>query len=325
MGNLGFPLVNNGMSFPSMCPRGALQHPCDSVISVSVLGLRGGRNLDRLQRTYYQGGVLAGEDEDSPLFLCSVLCCVLCVRWLSVLLWVWIFKRLWICEHISLWEGGGGAGGRPEIDTHFFLLLKFGGKSVARMKRPSLCVCVCTCLWRVFGKTSRHPVFGETTQCFNRLQQLIFVYFSAADTVFLTCLELHTHSMGIRLIWVYADTRAKCTRVNKSYCNSISFPFSLFHTWFFLFFLSAPCRSRHSTQRKCAGSSLPERVPAGHGVKSHGGVLLRPGPPLPAELHFQVQGHRGRGPETSVPPRVSQRVAPGRRFTQVRAQTLRNT
>ncbi|KAG7495410.1 transcription factor AP-2 gamma isoform X2 [Solea senegalensis] len=30
------------------------------VISVSVLGLRGGRNLDRLQRTYYQGGILAG-------------------------------------------------------------------------------------------------------------------------------------------------------------------------------------------------------------------------------------------------------------------------
>lgn len=40
-------------------------NPCDSVISVSVLGLRGGRNLDRLQRTYYQGGILAGEDEDS--------------------------------------------------------------------------------------------------------------------------------------------------------------------------------------------------------------------------------------------------------------------
>lgn len=66
MGNLGFPLVNNGMSFPGMCPRGAQKtNPCDSVISVSVLGLRGGRNLDRLQRTYYQGGILAGEDEDS--------------------------------------------------------------------------------------------------------------------------------------------------------------------------------------------------------------------------------------------------------------------
>lgn len=65
MGNLGFPLVNNGMSFPAMCPRGALKHSCDSVIFVSVLGLRGGRNLDRLQRTYYQGGILAGEDEDS--------------------------------------------------------------------------------------------------------------------------------------------------------------------------------------------------------------------------------------------------------------------
>lgn len=48
---------------------------CDSVISVSVLGLRGGRNLDRLQRTYYQGGVLAGEDEDS----CYVVCCAVCL------------------------------------------------------------------------------------------------------------------------------------------------------------------------------------------------------------------------------------------------------
>lgn len=65
MGILGFPLVNNGMSFPAMCPRGAFKHLCDSVISVSVLGLRGGRNLDRLQRTYYQGGILAGENEDS--------------------------------------------------------------------------------------------------------------------------------------------------------------------------------------------------------------------------------------------------------------------
>ncbi len=65
MGNLGFPLVNNSMSFPTMCPRGAVKYSCDSVISVSVLGLRGGRNLDRLQRTYYQGGILAGEDEVS--------------------------------------------------------------------------------------------------------------------------------------------------------------------------------------------------------------------------------------------------------------------
>uniref|UniRef100_A0A3P9PQJ6 Transcription factor AP-2 gamma (activating enhancer binding protein 2 gamma) n=1 Tax=Poecilia reticulata TaxID=8081 RepID=A0A3P9PQJ6_POERE len=48
------------MSFPGMCPRGEVKHPCDSVISVSVLGLRGGRNLDRIQRTYYQGGFLAG-------------------------------------------------------------------------------------------------------------------------------------------------------------------------------------------------------------------------------------------------------------------------
>lgn len=57
--------MHGGMSFQAMCPRGALKHSCDSVISVSALGLRGGRNLDRLQRTYYQGGILAGEDGDS--------------------------------------------------------------------------------------------------------------------------------------------------------------------------------------------------------------------------------------------------------------------
>lgn len=50
---------------PSHVPQRALKHSCDSVISVSALGLRGGRNLDRLQRTYYQGGILAGEDGDS--------------------------------------------------------------------------------------------------------------------------------------------------------------------------------------------------------------------------------------------------------------------
>lgn len=69
MGNLGFPRVNNGMSFPAICPRGEFKRLCDFVISVSVLGLRGGRNLDRLQRTYYQGGILAGEDEDSCFVL----------------------------------------------------------------------------------------------------------------------------------------------------------------------------------------------------------------------------------------------------------------
>lgn len=52
-----------------------MKHPCDSVISVSVLGLRGGRNLDRIQRTYYQGGFLSGEDEDSCILYCSVLYC----------------------------------------------------------------------------------------------------------------------------------------------------------------------------------------------------------------------------------------------------------
>ncbi|KAJ7999548.1 hypothetical protein DPEC_G00195570 [Dallia pectoralis] len=35
----------------------------DQTVIKKVLGLRGGRNLDRLQRTYYEGGVLAGENE----------------------------------------------------------------------------------------------------------------------------------------------------------------------------------------------------------------------------------------------------------------------
>ncbi|CAB1315542.1 unnamed protein product [Coregonus sp. 'balchen'] len=35
----------------------------DQTVIKKVLGLRGGRNLDRLQRTYYEGGILAGEDE----------------------------------------------------------------------------------------------------------------------------------------------------------------------------------------------------------------------------------------------------------------------
>lgn len=83
MGNLGFPHINNGMSFPAMCPRGESKYLRDSVISVSVLGLRGGRNLDRLQRTYYQGGILAGEDEDSCVFYCSVLCCFVCLMTVS--------------------------------------------------------------------------------------------------------------------------------------------------------------------------------------------------------------------------------------------------
>ncbi|XP_011612421.1 transcription factor AP-2 gamma isoform X3 [Takifugu rubripes] len=37
----------------------------DQTVIKKALGLRGGRNLDRLQRTYYQGGILAGEDGDS--------------------------------------------------------------------------------------------------------------------------------------------------------------------------------------------------------------------------------------------------------------------
>ncbi|CAB1354268.1 unnamed protein product [Coregonus sp. 'balchen'] len=35
----------------------------DQTVIKKVLGLRGGRNFDHLQRTYYEGGILAGEDE----------------------------------------------------------------------------------------------------------------------------------------------------------------------------------------------------------------------------------------------------------------------
>lgn len=46
------------------------------VISVSVLGLRGARSLDRVQRTCYQGGILAGEDCRLAFVVSvSVLCC----------------------------------------------------------------------------------------------------------------------------------------------------------------------------------------------------------------------------------------------------------
>lgn len=83
-------------------------------------------------------------------------------------------------------------------------------------------------------------------------------------------------------------------------------------------FVLTPSRSRHPTQRQLTGSALPKRVPAGHGVEPHRGLLLRTGPTVPAELHVQVQGHSGRGPETSVTPGVSQRVSAGRSFTEVR-------
>lgn len=89
----------------------------------------------------------------------------------------------------------------------------------------------------------------------------------------------------------------------------------------FFYFSSSPTRACHSTQRQRTGSPFPEGVPAGHGVQPNGGVLLRTGPPLLAELHVQVQSYGGRGPETPVTPRMPQCVAPGRRLTQVRVQT----
>lgn len=47
------------------------------------------------------------------------------------------------------------------------------------------------------------------------------------------------------------------------------------------------------------------------------GVLLRPGSPLPAQLHLQVQGDSGRGAAPPVSTRVPQRVAAGRSPAQV--------
>ncbi len=67
-------------------------------------------------------------------------------------------------------------------------------------------------------------------------------------------------------------------------------------------FFPSPSRACHSTQRQRAGSSFPERVPAGHGVKPNRGILLRTGPSFLAELHIQVQGYRSRGPKTSLTP-----------------------
>ncbi|XP_041836207.1 transcription factor AP-2 gamma isoform X1 [Melanotaenia boesemani] len=57
--NMGMPDMGHGLD--------DVQHVddhsiimADQTVIKKVLGLRGGRNLDRLQRTYYQGGILAG-------------------------------------------------------------------------------------------------------------------------------------------------------------------------------------------------------------------------------------------------------------------------
>lgn len=74
-----------------------------------------------------------------------------------------------------------------------------------------------------------------------------------------------------------------------------------------------------TSQRKCSGPSLPERVPAGNGFKPHRSLLLGPGPPLSAKFHLEIQSHRGGGPETLVTAGVPERIAPRRGFTQVRS------
>lgn len=80
-------------------------------------------------------------------------------------------------------------------------------------------------------------------------------------------------------------------------------------------------RACHSSQRQHSGSSFPEGVSAGHGVKPNRGVLLRTRSSFPAELNVQVQSYSCRGPETAVTSWVPQCVVAWRGFTQVRAQT----
>lgn len=108
------------------------------------------------------------------------------------------------------------------------------------------------------------------------------------------------------MIRAYVHTQEKSAYINKFCCTTstafLLFFFTLQLTHFFFPSPSSPSRSCHSTQRQRARSPVPERVPAGHGIKPHRGILLRTGPSFLAELHVQVQGYRGRGPETSVTP-----------------------
>lgn len=208
-------------------------------------------------------------------------------------------------------------------------------------------MCVPVCGWclawgHLSCLTIRHQVFGKPHSISKVFNGWFLYIFRAADTGFVSCAELHTlsclwlhtrkHRLPVAergLSWLeFMHIHRKAAYINKCSCKFGFFFFFLFFA-FFVFvsllssqtYFSALHRPRHSAQRQRTGSSLPEGVPARYGVKPHRGVLLRTRPSLPAELHIQVQGYRGWGPETSVAPGVPECIAVGRGFTQVRAWT----
>lgn len=65
-----------------------------------------------------------------------------------------------------------------------------------------------------------------------------------------------------------------------------------------------------------------QRRPDRRGDESQRGLLLGAWPPLPAQLHLQVQGDGRGGAETALAPRVSQRLPPRRGPAQVRGTAL---
>lgn len=197
----------------------------------------------------------------------------------------------------SLWE-------RIINSTEVYLWLRWG----------AVCMCLPVCGWclacgHVSCLTTRHPMSGKPHN-FSK-------DFPWADGGFLSGTELRTHALPCDYA-KYTQEVNTSTILQNLIFKTYFFPtFSLFN-WPKFFLL--PSRTGWSSQRQCTGSSFPERVPAGHGVKPNGGILLRTRPSFLAEFHIQVQSYCGRGPETSVAPWMPQCVAPGRGFTQVRAQ-----
>lgn len=184
------------------------------------------------------------------------------------------------------------------------------GVSVAQMR---VCMCVPVCGWclawgHVSSLTTRHPISGKPHN-FSK-------DFPWADSGFLSGVELRTHALPCDY--------AKYTQEVHTSTILQSLIFKTFFLILSLFssppFSPLPSRTGCSSQRQCTGSSIPERVPAGHGVKPNRGILLCTGTSFLAEFHIQVQSYCGWGPKTSVAPWVPQCVAPGRGFTQVRAQ-----
>lgn len=78
--------------------------------------------------------------------------------------------------------------------------------------------------------------------------------------------------------------------------------------------------SSHATQEHGLTDARQGR-PDRRGDRQHQrGVLLGAGPPVAAQLHFQVQGDRRGGAEETVPARVPQRLLVGGRAEKVRLQ-----